>query len=787
MAAAPPPPPPAKWFFSREQLEATPSRRCGIEVDKELSYRQQAANLIQDMGQRLNVSQLTINTAIVYMHRFYMLQTFSKFHRNAISPAALFLAAKVEEQPRKLEHVIKVAHACLNPQEAPLDTKSDAYLQQAQDLVMNEHVMLQTLGFEITIDHPHTYVVKCTQLVRASKDLAQTSYFMATNSLHLTTFCLQHKPTVVACVCIHLACKWSNWEIPVSSDGKPWWEYVDNGVSMNLLDALTHEFLQILEKTPNRLKRIRNWKAYQNQAIKKLKVEGQPTNDAHCHSLDSLAFHFDAADLAAPSEVKSASTSVPQPISVPMVPVQSVPFAPPGQVMAPLKSYQLQKSHDLQQKTHDSVPIKVEMQAKHSDNAMHSDVPVYLKTERSSQKLPSRDPQPSTATGSVPSATANKVPHQKVSLLEYQEKHAVVLAEHKRKLERQEAELKEKYASEAQILLEVQRREKMHQQQQSSGTSTPSEQSQKHKHKSHHQSNEKVDKHGKQDKSSIKVRLPGNQDDTKDGREIKVKIKMPMAHEHNSGTDDSISKGKHQSQAMLKEKHKDHHPASHHHHHHGNSHKHLHSYPHLHSSGNGKHSSDGSKGGFVLSPEAKPGTTSSSGSSSSGSSRKRPRESNATSHGNPQKMSKQTSKSSSSFAKQHSFAVQSLLHLPMPPPPPTTSISYGQLSKRSGKELNGLNSDSCLDLDEPMPHMQGDSYKATRDMLESLLCAQGVNTPTNTSQSGFTQDFSPNYYSQNMARGFHPLIHRGQSSLPSKPPLPPLPADPPPPPPPLPK
>lgn len=37
----------------------------------------------------------------------------------------MFLAAKVEEQPRKLEHVIKVAHACLNPQEQPLDTKSN--------------------------------------------------------------------------------------------------------------------------------------------------------------------------------------------------------------------------------------------------------------------------------------------------------------------------------------------------------------------------------------------------------------------------------------------------------------------------------------------------------------------------------------------------------------------------------------------------------------------------------------------------------------------------------------
>lgn len=42
-----------------------------------------------------------------------------------MSPTALFLAAKVEEQPRKLEHVIKVSHACLNPLDPLLDTKSD--------------------------------------------------------------------------------------------------------------------------------------------------------------------------------------------------------------------------------------------------------------------------------------------------------------------------------------------------------------------------------------------------------------------------------------------------------------------------------------------------------------------------------------------------------------------------------------------------------------------------------------------------------------------------------------
>uniref|UniRef100_A0A669AZV9 Cyclin T2b n=2 Tax=Oreochromis TaxID=8139 RepID=A0A669AZV9_ORENI len=168
--------PSTKWLFTREQLENTPSRRCGIEADKELAYRQQAANLIQEIGQRLNVSQLIINTAIVYMHRFYMIHSFTKFNRNIISQTTLFLAAKVEEQPRKLEHVIKIAHAWINPQDPPLDTKSNAFQQQAQELVALETIVLQTLGFEITVDHPHTDVVRCSQLVRGALHALRESF-----------------------------------------------------------------------------------------------------------------------------------------------------------------------------------------------------------------------------------------------------------------------------------------------------------------------------------------------------------------------------------------------------------------------------------------------------------------------------------------------------------------------------------------------------------------------------------------------------------------------------------
>lgn len=44
-----------------------------------------------------------------------------------IAPCCLFLSAKLEEQPRKLEHVIKVANLCLQNTDQ-LDPKSEVYM-----------------------------------------------------------------------------------------------------------------------------------------------------------------------------------------------------------------------------------------------------------------------------------------------------------------------------------------------------------------------------------------------------------------------------------------------------------------------------------------------------------------------------------------------------------------------------------------------------------------------------------------------------------------------------------
>ncbi|KAL3856301.1 hypothetical protein ACJMK2_011071 [Sinanodonta woodiana] len=238
-----------RWIFTKDQLLNTPSQQNGIDATRELLYRQITASLIQEMAYKLELSHQCIHTAIIYMHRFYMFHSFTCFPQKQMAQACLFLAAKTEEECRTTEYVIRAANGCIHQ---AIDLKSEAYLKQANTLISSEEILLQTLGFEVNVIHAHDILLKTCHLIHASKELFKTAYFLATNSLHLTTFCLQHKPSLVACICIHLACQWSNWDIPKSSEGKEWYYYVDKNITFEMLEECMQEFLNIMDKCPSK-------------------------------------------------------------------------------------------------------------------------------------------------------------------------------------------------------------------------------------------------------------------------------------------------------------------------------------------------------------------------------------------------------------------------------------------------------------------------------------------------------------------------------------------------------
>ncbi|NXD88443.1 CCNT1 protein, partial [Halcyon senegalensis] len=408
-------------------------------------------------------------------------------------------------------------------------------------------------------------------------------------SLHLTTFSLQYTPPVVACVCIHLACKWSNWEIPVSTDGKHWWEYVDGTVTLELLDVhglqvllrfpvqqqllwysrdelnwsamasswhfpswsssispvapftLTHEFLQILEKTPNRLKRIRNWRA--SQAARKSKADdhGDDENLSEQTILNMISRNNSSdMNIAGLMSMSTSSTAGAGP-SLP--PAADSPGDPSGA--------------DLAQPDHWHPPAKLELGQSHRTNESSS-----------SSSVPEHPLQQDGAGYQKPGG--KNAPAAKVSLKEYRAKHAEELAAQKRQLENMEANVRSQYAYAAQNLLVQQQREREVQQDNNPspiilklplGSDNP----------------ERPPGPEKSDKASaLKLRLPvagggGERPLPSKQEEIKMRIKVLSGAERHCPSDESGAKSREH-----KEKHKGHSSNHHHHHHNHHSHKHLH-------------------------------------------------------------------------------------------------------------------------------------------------------------------------------------------------------------------
>lgn len=64
---------------------------------------------------------------------------------------------------------------CLNL--AIPEPAKEFFQEQAQDLVFNENVLLQTLGFDVAVDHPHTHVVKTCHLVKGRGNITYYLYF----------------------------------------------------------------------------------------------------------------------------------------------------------------------------------------------------------------------------------------------------------------------------------------------------------------------------------------------------------------------------------------------------------------------------------------------------------------------------------------------------------------------------------------------------------------------------------------------------------------------------------
>lgn len=151
-----------------------------MSVSEEAIKRRKTCRFIEESGRILKLPRVAIATAMVFFHRFYAKHAFSDHDRFEVAVAALVLAAKTEESPKKLNNVIDecyklkmrgmqagrisvgaaVSVAGGGSNAGSLDPQGEEFTKLKERILLLERVLLHTIGFELSIDHPYKFLVE---------------------------------------------------------------------------------------------------------------------------------------------------------------------------------------------------------------------------------------------------------------------------------------------------------------------------------------------------------------------------------------------------------------------------------------------------------------------------------------------------------------------------------------------------------------------------------------------------------------------------------------------------
>lgn len=189
----------SQWILTAEEYAALATFK-GTSEEEELSQRYQATGLVQSLGMRLKLPQTTIATAQVLLHRFYIRSSFRHFPAVDLAPALIFLAAKVEEHPRRLADVL-AAH------EGKLD---EGRLQAL------ERIILTTVCFDVAVSHPYRWVLRMVRGIggggggggegggEVPDELVQAAWIVVNDSFR-TPLCVRFEARPIAAAAIWYA------------------------------------------------------------------------------------------------------------------------------------------------------------------------------------------------------------------------------------------------------------------------------------------------------------------------------------------------------------------------------------------------------------------------------------------------------------------------------------------------------------------------------------------------------------------------------------------------------
>jgi cyclin T len=256
-------------------------KKDGMTVEAEALQRRKTCRFIEEAARLLKFHRIAISTAMVFFHRFYAKHSFSDHDRFEVAVAALVLAGKTEETPRKLNTVIdecfklkargmqagRISTTGSGPASSSttaLDPKGEEFAKRKERILLLERVILHTIGFELSIDHPYTFLVdQIARLVMGKKveyespptglagaqvlqrmknEMTQYGMNFANDSMQ-TSLCLQFPPTKIAAAMAYLAAQYAKVQ---PSAGKDWSTLLEATIDVESLASISLQVLELM-------------------------------------------------------------------------------------------------------------------------------------------------------------------------------------------------------------------------------------------------------------------------------------------------------------------------------------------------------------------------------------------------------------------------------------------------------------------------------------------------------------------------------------------------------------
>mmetsp|Transcript_10167 Transcript_10167/g.17911 ORF Transcript_10167/g.17911 Transcript_10167/m.17911 type:complete len:293 (-) Transcript_10167:2845-3723(-) len=198
------------------------------EAEEKVALLRCTCAFIKKLCNKLSLQLLSQCTALVYCHRFAKVQTFNEFDRFVLGTACVFLAAKVEEDMRRLDDVVVAAQglhdfgpavAILDPAVLPPNGASGSSGSSGsgrevvrvvrEKVLLCERVLLHSLSFDVSVTHPHLHAFNLLKKLvpggnKGLGEFRQASWNFLNDALFCDV-CIHFKPEEMAVAAVVMA------------------------------------------------------------------------------------------------------------------------------------------------------------------------------------------------------------------------------------------------------------------------------------------------------------------------------------------------------------------------------------------------------------------------------------------------------------------------------------------------------------------------------------------------------------------------------------------------------